>query len=252
MPTTSTIQEEPPSPEAPSFAPTTSSVKFTKIRKRPPRLLNLDVPATKSAVAQIHEKCSVRNFSRPTRLVNTNIRSVTKSAIHGRLGWTKNLNFLEQFRYIIVASQLLSEHTKPFAYKRQALPSPRGEWPLKSEHDKGFKPGPVGLAITGITAVGLAYFIKRLQGVKLSDYSTTTLGIVTVLCIFLMINLYYYSRRQWLHYLRLRSMENATSLTTNAQNFEAAATAAFTLIQEVELVSRGYNMYELFTADFNI
>lgn len=170
------------------------------------------------------------------------MRSITKSAIHGRLGWTKNLNFLEQFRYIIVASQLLNEHIKPFTYKRQAVPPPGGEWPLKSEQEHGLKLSPVGLSITGATAIGLAYFIKRLQGVKISDYSVATLGIITVLSILLIVVLYYYARRQWLHYLRLRSMENATSLTSNAQNFDAAATAAFTLIQEVELVSRGYNM----------
>ena len=170
------------------------------------------------------------------------MRRITKSAIHGRLGWTKNLNFLEQFRYIIVASQLLSEHTKPFTYKRQAPPPPGGEWPLKSEHENRFKLSPLGLTVTGATAVGLAYFIKRLQGVKLSDYSVTTLGIITVLSMLLTVMLYYFARRQWLHYLRLRSMENATSLTSNAQNFDAAASAAFTLIQEVELVSRGYNM----------
>ena len=193
MPVTS-VDPEPPSPQKrSSFAPTASSINFTKLRKRPPRLLNLDVPATKSAVAQIHETCSVRNFSRPTRAVDTNMRSVTKSAIHGRLGWTKNLNFLEQFRYIIVASQLLSEHTKPFLYKRQAVPLPGGEWPLKSELENGFKLSPVGLSVTGAIAVGLAYIIKRLQGVKLSDYSITTLGIITILSIILTTALYYYA-----------------------------------------------------------
>ena len=152
------------------------------------------------------------------------------------------MNFLEQFRYIIVASQLLSEHTKPFLYKRQAVPLPGGEWPLKSTQENGFKLSPVGLSITGAIAVGLAYVIKRLQGVKLSDYSVATLSIITLLGILLTTVLYYYARRQWLHHLRLRSMETATTLTSNAQSFDAAATAAFTLIQEVELVSRGYNM----------
>ena len=54
--------------------------------------------------------------------------------------------------------------------------------------------------------------------------------------------LYYYFRRQWLHYLRVQAIESASSLTTNAQYFDAAASAGITLIQEVELVSRGYNM----------
>ena len=54
--------------------------------------------------------------------------------------------------------------------------------------------------------------------------------------------LYYFFRRQWLHYLRIQAIENASLLTINAQNFDAAAFAGITLIQEVELVSRGYDM----------
>ena len=242
MPVASNVLEPMPPEETRSFAPTTSSMTFTKPRKRPPSLLNLQVPATKSAVAQIHETCSVRNFSRPIRAVKTNMHPITKSAIQGRLDWTKNANFLEQFRYIIVASQLLNEHSKPATYKRQSPPPPQGDWPLKFEQENGFKLSPVGLAVTGATAIALAYFIKRLQGVKISQYSITTIGIVASLIVLISTTLYYYARRQWLHYLRTRSMENATSLTTNAQNFDAAASAAFTLIQEVELVSRGYNM----------
>lgn len=234
---------EPASPEETySFAPATSTITFSKPRKRPPRLLNLEVPATKSAVAQIHETCSVRNFSRPITTAKTNMHPIIKSAIHGRLGWTKNTSFLEQFRYIIIASQLLNEHSQPATYKRQSPPLPQGDWPLKSEEENGSKLSPVGLAITGATAIALAYLIKRLQGVRISDYSVTTIGIVASLTVLMATVLYYYARRQWLHYLRTRSMENATQLTNNAQNFDAAASVAFTLIQEVELVSRGYNM----------
>ena len=242
MPAASTIPEPTFTPRKSSFAPTASSISFAKPRKRPPRLLNLELPASKSAVAQIHETCSVRNSSRSIRTVKTNMHPVKKSAIHGRLGGTKSVNFLEQFRYIVVASQLLNEHSKPFAYKRQALPPPGGDWPLKAEPQTGFKLSSMGLAVTGVTAVALAYLIKRLQGVKISDYSITTIGTVTSFVVLMAMTLYYYVRCQWLHYLRMRSMENATSLTTNAQNFDAAALAAFTLIQEVELVSRGYNM----------
>ena len=57
------------------------------------------------------------------------------------------------------------------------------------------------------------------------------------------LTLYYFFRRQWLHYLRIQAIEIASSLTMNAQDFDAAASAGITLIQEVELVSRGYNMY---------
>ena len=54
--------------------------------------------------------------------------------------------------------------------------------------------------------------------------------------------LYIYFQRQWLHYLRAQAIESASSLTTNAREFDAAASWGITLIQEVELVSRGYNM----------
>ncbi len=55
--------------------------------------------------------------------------------------------------------------------------------------------------------------------------------------------LYALLRRQWLHYLRAQAVETASSLTASAQNFDAAAAAAMTWIQEVELVSRGYRMW---------
>lgn len=242
MPGTSNTPEPAPPEETYAFAPATSSIMFPKPRRRPPRLLNLEVPATKGAMAKMHETCSVRSFSRPISTANTNMYPMTKSAIHGRLGWNKNAGFLEQFRYIIVASQLLNEHSQPATYKRQSPPPPPGDWPLKSEQECGSKLSPVGLAVTGATAIALAYLIKRLQGVKVSDYGITTIGIVASLIVLMATLLYYYARHQWLHYLRARSMENATLLTNNAQNFDAAASAAFTLIQEVELVSRGYNM----------
>lgn len=74
------------------------------------------------------------------------------------------------------------------------------------------------------------------------DYSITTIGLVACLMVLVATLLYYYARRQWLHFLRVRSIDNATLLTNNAQNFDATASAAFTLIQEVELVNRGYNL----------
>ena len=56
------------------------------------------------------------------------------------------------------------------------------------------------------------------------------------------LSLYAYSRRQRLHNLRVQAVEVASSFTSTAQNFDAAASAIMTLIQEVELVSRGYRV----------
>ena len=57
---------------------------------------------------------------------------------------------------------------------------------------------------------------------------------------------YTYMRRQWLQYLRQESVEGASSLVTNLQAFEASTSSALALIQEVELVSRGYRLYVCF------
>ena len=54
---------------------------------------------------------------------------------------------------------------------------------------------------------------------------------------------YTYMRRQWLQYLRQEAIEGASALVTNLQAFEASTASALALIQEVELVSRGYRLY---------
>ena len=54
---------------------------------------------------------------------------------------------------------------------------------------------------------------------------------------------YTYMRRQWLQYLRQEAVKGASDLVTNLQAFEASTSSALALIQEVELVSRGYRLY---------
>jgi len=53
---------------------------------------------------------------------------------------------------------------------------------------------------------------------------------------------YAYARLRWLQYLRHQAVDCATLLVSSAQDFDASASATITLIQEVELVSRGYRM----------
>ena len=53
---------------------------------------------------------------------------------------------------------------------------------------------------------------------------------------------YGYMRRQWLQYLRREAVDGASALATNLQAFEASTSSALALIQEVELVSRGYRL----------
>lgn len=51
-----------------------------------------------------------------------------------------------------------------------------------------------------------------------------------------------YIRRQWLHYLRQQALSETSEFATKAQEYDQVVGAAMTLVQEVELVSRGYRM----------
>ena len=68
--------------------------------------------------------------------------------------------------------------------------------------------------------------------------------IALVLAVFALAVLFVYAfvRRQWLKYLRQQAVSVATDLTTNWQALEVSTTSALQLIQEVELVSKGYRL----------
>lgn len=51
-----------------------------------------------------------------------------------------------------------------------------------------------------------------------------------------------YLRQQWLRYLRNQALNEVTIFVSRSQEFDSASSAAISLIQEVELVSRGYRM----------
>ena len=68
-----------------------------------------------------------------------------------------------------------------------------------------------------------------------------TVLLVSILAV-AMTGLYTFLRRKWLHYIRQQATESVSFLVENAQNFDAVTSAAVMLIQEVELVSRGYHL----------
>lgn len=161
------------------------------------------------------------------------------------MGWTENALFLEQFRYTIVASQLLNEHSNPNTYKRQRFPQPNGDGQASWKKKQRLAPSSIGLLTTGVTAFILAWVVRWLKSKAVTHFSRSRIVVVAVAVVVFMLFLYYYLRHQWLQYLRIQAVASASSLTINAQEFDAAASAGITLVQEVELVSRGYNMYWL-------
>jgi hypothetical protein len=95
--------------------------------------------------------------------------------------------------------------------------------------------------MTGATAfvlVWLVHWSRRPPG-----FSKGRSTLVVVVFAAVATAVYGYMRRQWLQYLRQEAVEGASALVTNLQAFEASTSSALALIQEVELVSRGYRLY---------
>jgi hypothetical protein len=53
-----------------------------------------------------------------------------------------------------------------------------------------------------------------------------------------------YMRRRWLRYQKDKALSEIDMFVANSHDFDGSTTAALALIQEVELVSRGYRMYD--------
>jgi hypothetical protein len=101
-----------------------------------------------------------------------------------------------------------------------------------------------GVAVTASFAFALAWLIHWTRG---GDNSTAGKGRVVIFLVLLVVFSvisYAYMRKQWLQYLRQQSLVEVSEFVSKAQDFDTVVAGALTLVQEVELVSRGYRMYE--------
>lgn len=152
------------------------------------------------------------------------------------------MHFIEHFRYVVIGSQLLSEYPD-HGLLRSAVPARQG----LQDPDKhnGLQTNAYSLVGTGVSA-GLAFFIVCLiqwaRNAASFAMGKSRILIVCALLILAAAVMYAYVRRQWLKYLRTQAVGSASSLTTNMQAFELSSVAALSMIQEVELVSKGYRL----------
>lgn len=158
-------------------------------------------------------------------------------AVNSRLGRADNQRFLEHFRYLIVASQLLGEQGR---LRAASIPS----FVAQGSGLQEFKIATTtltGAAMTGATAFTLVWLVHWSRS-RASGLSIARLLVVLVAFALVATASYAYMRRQWLHYLRQQAVEGASTLVANLQAFETSTSSALALIQEVELVSRGYRL----------
>lgn len=99
-----------------------------------------------------------------------------------------------------------------------------------------------GVAITASFAFALAWLIHWTRGGGNSAIGMGRMAVILTLLIGFAVISYAYMRRQWLQYLRQQSLAEVSEFAVKAQEFDTVIGAALTLVQEVELVSRGYRM----------
>ncbi|KAL9601120.1 MAG: hypothetical protein Q9219_002719 [cf. Caloplaca sp. 3 TL-2023] len=207
---TSSLQ---PSP----FAPRGLPARPRRLRPKPPRLLTLERSPSKGAVARWYCACA--------------------GALNAKLGWAENGRFLEQFRYIVIASQLLNDVPSHGIYKRQiTAPGPKADSRSVEgdEHIASFTWS--GLSLTVLAAFALTWSIHWTRNVAQSTSRVWPLVLTPAVAITVCLILYAYFKRQWLHWIHSQAIESASTLVAGAQNLDAALSASISLIQEVELL----------------
>ncbi|KAA8905478.1 Mysoin-binding motif of peroxisomes-domain-containing protein [Sphaerosporella brunnea] len=159
-----------------------------------------------------------------------------------RLSHSENSRFLERFRYIIIASQLLNGHVNVSHYDRS-----QGQNFSEDDHKTAIFGNPYtkvrywvqsGGFLLASTLVLSWVFRGNGDGI----FSKGRAVIAVIIIVIVGIALFTRARRKWLRSLRLKAVEFAAVFIENSQTFDILASNAVTLIQEVELVSRGYRL----------
>ncbi|KAL2022766.1 hypothetical protein VTK56DRAFT_4582 [Thermocarpiscus australiensis] len=209
------IHDESP-PSSPSFAPVGRPMVRKRFRTKLPNPLPLDLP-------RINRLSSLRNSY--------------SDAVASRIDRADNHKFIEQFRYTIVASQLLSGHSMTGQHNGYSRPK---DAPLTPENVA--VPTSTGLLATAAAALAVAWVVRWLYTGGYAHLTKKRVAFTAAILIAVACVSHAYIRQQWLRYLRNQALNEVTTFVSRSQDFDSASSAALLLIQEVELVSRGYRL----------
>jgi uncharacterized membrane protein len=148
-----------------------------------------------------------------------------------------NSKFLEQFRYTIIASQLLSG-TSILGHRPTA---PKVSGPVDIDKNQSLL-STEGILASILAALAVAVILSWILGSAPSYVTRKRLAFLLVLFAAAAFLGQIYMRRQWLRYRREQSLSEIAMFVSNSNEFDSASEATLSLVQEVELVSRGYRM----------
>ncbi|KAJ5629999.1 hypothetical protein N7528_003656 [Penicillium herquei] len=224
-----------------NFAPRGASKFQDRVRNKLPTPLDLSNTRQSAVVGKLYNACSVRRAFERVLSESTLLISFvhTQSALNARIGRGDNERFLEQFGYVIVASQLLNEHSAPSYTSAADVVSASQPADLPSLSTTF---GLHGAIVTATTSFSIAWLIHWGRSRTGSGLNPRRAGILLIVVPLLGLVFYAFAKRQWLKYLRHQAVDAAGTFIQNAQGFDSAASASVVFIQEVELVSRGYRI----------
>ncbi|KAK6339807.1 hypothetical protein TWF718_009199 [Orbilia javanica] len=196
---------------------------------------------------------------RPLQIQNSgwyekaNLRQVLSGGLKSRLAAGENLQFVERFRYILVASQLLNEQASVANYDGRdvsSLPTPSTAGPPAEYNPFALitwfgSPGPRFYAYTAASIVILSILISYLSrggSERKVAFGKSRAAITLMLSMVLALLVFAHLRRKRLRHLRTDAISIAEQFVENCQMFDVVVGNAITLIQEIELVSRGYRL----------
>ncbi|KAL7272079.1 hypothetical protein RUND412_005130 [Rhizina undulata] len=203
-------------------------------------------PASSSMKARINiDKLKRPRISDPGWGPKSRFYELFSKTIDTRLSNNENSRFLERFRYVIVASQLLNEHVNVSHYDRKVDIDP-----LSTEEDvSGIFGSQYARARYWVGSGGFVVVVSYMLSWLLKGGSSGRSGVsigkasaALLMSMLVAILIFAQTRRKGLRSLRTRAIEFAVMFVENSQTFDVLASNAVTLIQEVELVSRGYRL----------
>ncbi|KAI1917606.1 hypothetical protein LOZ52_000731 [Ophidiomyces ophidiicola] len=204
------------------FAPTGRPKLHNRIKNKLPAPLRLKHSNKRETLARIQDACV--------------------AVLSARIGKNDNDRFLEQFGYIVVASQLLNE---PIPSTYNSIPgvvtsgAQDVEEPLTSQPVVFDLHGILFSAVGSFAVAWAFHWARPRQG---AGWNVRRLFMCLFFLVVVAIGFVVLARRQWLKYIRCEALGVAKVLVGNAQNLDSVASASVLLIQEVELVSRGYRL----------
>ena len=152
--------------------------------------------------------------------------------------------FLEQFRYLIIASQLLVEQSRPVRAKpnhssRQVDHVFRSQ--QRSDSDALTIHGVVATAVSSFLIAWAFHWVRSSAGHSARTSWTKILAVLSLI-IGLVVGFRSYMWRYRSQRLRRNVIDAVSSLISESHTLDGMTSTAVTLIQEIEVVARGYEM----------